>query len=151
VRSPAPRLSHCPDRGELLGRYSKLQKPLIKHLPDASGNPRPSRPLVHAARRRLNPEERRQLAVDYKAGRSTTWLMRTYYLGKGTVLNILKEQGVRMRGQGVPDDRLQEAIDLYKSGWSLMRVGQHVGCSGETVRQALLATGIKLRRRWERM
>jgi len=36
-----------------------------------------------------------------------------------------------MRGQGIPEDRLNQAIDLYQSGWSLVRVGDHFGCSGE--------------------
>lgn len=53
-------------------------------------------------------------------------------------------------GQGIPDDRIEKVIDLYKSGWSLLRVAEHVGCSGETVRQALLGAGITLRKRWER-
>jgi hypothetical protein len=57
--------------------------------------------------------------------------MQIYQLGKGTVLGILAECGVKMRGQGIPEDRLNEAIDLYQSGWSLVRVGDHFGCSGE--------------------
>ncbi len=136
---------------ELLGRYSKIQKPnLTIRSPGASAKPRHSHPLVHAARRRLSADERGQLAADYEAGKSTTWLMRNYHLGKGTVLGILAEHGVKMRGQGIPDDRLREVIDLYKSGQSLMLVAEHIGCSGETVRQALLRAGLKLRKQWER-
>jgi hypothetical protein len=101
---------------ELPGRYSKLQAPdLTLRLPGTTGKPRRSRPLIHAARRRLSTNERRQLAADYEAGRSTTWLMRTYRLGKGTVLSILGEHGVKMRGQGIPDDQIDEAIALYKA------------------------------------
>lgn len=33
--------------------------------------------------------------------------------------NILEQHRVKMRGQGVPPDRLQEAIQLYHSGLSL--------------------------------
>jgi hypothetical protein len=135
---------------ELLGRYSKIQKPMTKRLPDASDKPHRSRPLVHAARRRLSADERRQLTADYVAGHSTTWLMRTYQLGKGTVLNILAEHGVTMRGQGIADDRLNEAIALYKSGLSLKAVAARLDCSSETVRQALMAAGVQVRARWER-
>jgi hypothetical protein len=85
-------------------------------MPAPSGRPHRSHPLVHAARRRLNDTKRSQLAADYKAGRSTTWLMRKYQLGKGTVLGILAEHSVTMRGQGIPHDRLDEAIGLYKRG-----------------------------------
>jgi hypothetical protein len=76
--------------------------------------------------------------------------MQTYQLGKGTVLGILAGNGVKMRGQGIPEDRLNEAIQLYRSGWPLKRVAAHFGCSAETVRQTLLAAGVPLRRQWER-
>jgi hypothetical protein len=135
---------------ELLGRYSKLQKPLTKHIRATSGRLHRSHPHVHAARRRLSDDERSRLAADYKAGRSTTWLMRTYDLGKGTVLSILNEQGVKMRGQGIPEDRLGEVSELYRSGLSLMWIGKKFDCSAETVRRTLLGAGVTLRRQWER-
>jgi DNA-directed RNA polymerase specialized sigma24 family protein len=143
-------MSRLITRVELLGGYSKLPKPLSKRFPDASGKPHRSRPLVHAARRRLTAHERSQLAADYEAGRSTTWLMRSYHLGKGTVLNILAEQDVKMRGQGIPDDQLDDIIELYRSGLSLMRISKKFNCSAETVRQALLNADVTLRRQWER-
>jgi hypothetical protein len=49
---------------------------------------------IHAARKRLGSGVIEQLVSDYEAGSST------YGLGKGTVLGILDEQGVNMRGQG---------------------------------------------------
>jgi hypothetical protein len=115
-----------------------------------SGKPQRSRPRVHAARRRFSSNELAQLVADYQAGRSTTWLMRSYKVGKGTVLGILEEQGVKMRGQGIPDDRLQEAIALYTSGLSLKQVAAQLVCSAETVRQALMAAGVSLRAPWQR-
>jgi hypothetical protein len=60
--------------------------------------------------------------------------MRAYGLGKGTVLGILEEHGVKLRGQGITDDRLGEAIELYRSGLSLNRVAARLDCSAETVR-----------------
>jgi hypothetical protein len=72
--------------------------------------------------RRLTADVRSQLATDYEAGRSTTWLMRAYHMGKGTVLKILAAQDVRMRGQGVPEDRIGEVITFYKGGLSLKAI-----------------------------
>jgi transposase-like protein len=135
---------------ELLVRYSKTQVPKAKRLPVTSDKPRSPHPLIHAARRRLTADERSRLAADYESGRSTTWLMRTYHLGKGTVLNILAEQGVKMRGQGIPADRLSEAVDLYESGLSLKAIAARLDCSAETVRQALIAAGVPMRARRER-
>jgi hypothetical protein len=135
---------------ELLGRYSKIQAPRTTPLCRASGKPQSSTPRVHSAQKRLGPNAVQQLVRDYEAGRSTTWLMQTYGLGKGTVLGILREHGVKMRGQGIPEERLSEAIELYKSGHSLMRISKRFRCSAETVRQALVGAGVKLRRPWER-
>ena len=113
--------------------------------------PKSSRPSpIHAVRRRLSPEQLTQLAADYRAGRSTSWLMQTYRLGQGTVLSLLEEQGLTMRGQGIPDGRLDEAIRLYAAGLSLMKVADRMNCSAETVRQVLLAAGVSMRARWER-
>jgi hypothetical protein len=119
-------------------------------LSSSSGKPQRSHPRVHAARRRLNADELAQVVSDYEAGRSTTWLMQNYQLGKGTVLGILAERGVKMRGQGIPDALLQDAITLYASGLSLQRVATRLHCSAETVRQALIAAGVSLRARWDR-
>jgi len=105
---------------------------------------------IHAALKRLGPDVIQQLVIDYEAGHSATNLMQAYGLGKGTVLGILQEQGVKMRGQGIPDDRLGEVIELYKSGLSLMQISKRLDCSGETVRQALLAAEVRMRAKWER-
>lgn len=105
---------------------------------------------VHHAQRRLGSKAISRLVADYEAGRSTTWIMATYSLGKGTVLSILEQHGVKMRGQGIPDDQVDEVIRLYRSGYSLMRLGQQLDCSAESVRQVLLGVGVTLRKRWER-
>jgi hypothetical protein len=135
---------------ELHGRYSKT--PLLPTFPVTTPRRLPSATpgRIHATRKRLRPDVIQQLVIDYKAGHSATTLMQAYGLGKGTVLGIVQEQGVKMRGHGVPDDRLGEVIELYKSGLSLMRISKQFDCSAETVRQALLGAGITLRRQWER-
>ena len=108
-----------------------------------------AQPRVHDVRRRLGADVIAHLIHDHESGQSTAALMQNYQLGKGTVLSLLAEHGVKMRGQGIPEDQLGEAINLYKSGWSVMRVGKHFGCSAETVRQTLLAAGVPPRRQWE--
>ena len=134
----------------VLWRYSKTSAPLT--VPSVGGprSPRPVGRRVHAVRKRFRPEVIEQLVTDYQAGRSTTWLMQTHKLGKGTVLSILEEHGVRMRGQGIPEDRVEDVIRLYRSGLSLMRLSHQLDCSAETVRQVLLGAGVTLRKRWDR-
>jgi hypothetical protein len=54
-------------------------------------------------------------------------------LGRGTVLGILREQGVHNRGQGIRDDRLGEVIELFREGLSLMHISKLFDCSAEAV------------------
>jgi hypothetical protein len=135
---------------EVLGRYSKIPPPLT--LPPARRQKRartvPGR--IHSVRKRLGPDVIRQLVRDYEAGESTTALTQSYALGKGTVLRILEDNNVKMRGQGISDGQLAEALRLYNNGWALQQVGGHFDCTAETVRQALMVAGIPLRAPWER-
>jgi hypothetical protein len=135
---------------ELLGRYSKTPPLPTFHASRRQTSPATAPGRIHAAHKRLGPDVIQQLIRDYEAGHSTTTLMRVYGLGKGTVLGILEEEGVKMRCQGIPEDRLSEVIRLYRAGHSLMRLSAQFDCSSETVRLLLLRAGVSLRRPWER-
>lgn len=134
----------------VLTRYSKIAAPTAVPFDRPRREPDVASPRVGAVRRRLRPELIAQLVADYEAGHSTTQLMQTYGPGKATVLSILAECDVKMRGRGIPDNRLQEAIQLYRGGLSLKAVAHRLDCSAETVRQALMAVGVTMRARWER-
>lgn len=132
---------------ELIGRYSNQTIGPLIHI-STTVEPGPlARPRVHNAQKRLGPDKVAQLIADYQAGEPSTALTQRYHLGKGTVLKILKDHGITMRRQGFPTDRLQEAIQCYAGGWSTQRIGDHLSCDKESVRQALLRVGITLRPR----
>jgi DNA-directed RNA polymerase specialized sigma24 family protein len=97
--------------------------------------------------RRLTAKDRTALIEAYIAGTPSIELMERFDLGKGSVLSVLHEAKVPMRGQGLPADRLDQARTLYQSGLSLRAVGAEVGCDAETVRKALKAAGIRIRPR----
>lgn len=50
-----------------------------------------------------------------------------------TVSNILHRHDVLMRRRGLSPDQVDDAIHLYHLGWSLARVGQHLGVDHTTV------------------
>jgi DNA-directed RNA polymerase specialized sigma24 family protein len=58
--------------------------------------------------------------------------------------------GVQLRRQGIPADRVDEAVRLYGDGWSCQRLAERYGCDAETVRQALKRRTVRLRSPWER-
>jgi hypothetical protein len=114
---------------EVIQRYSKMTD--VTRLRRSTGvrDVPTARPQVHEVRRRLTKETIEQLVADYEAGLSTPALVEKYHLAKGTVLNLLKEHGTTMRHQLMTEAEIVEAIQLYRAGWSLARVGQHLRMS----------------------
>lgn len=140
---------------ELLGRYSKLRPgPLIQRAlrsdrlvePDRE-EPRHDAPRIHKPSRRLTPKDREALIDAYLAGETSLQLMERFNLGKGSVLSVLHEANVPMRGRGLPAEQLEQAVTHYESGLSLRAVGAELGCDAKTVRKALKAAGVAIRPR----
>jgi hypothetical protein len=131
-------------------RYSKLPGPprfcrstSVRNIPVA-------RPRIHEVRRRLSQETIAQLVADYEAGQSTPALEAKYGVAKATVLKLLEEHGVTMRHQLMTETETAEAIQLYQQGWSLARVGEHLGRNPSTIQGVLRRAGVARRQRWER-
>lgn len=51
-----------------------------------------------------------------------------------------------IRRQGLPEDKVAEAAELYRSGLTLAQVGERYGVSVNAVRSKLLAVGVEMRR-----
>ena len=98
-----------------MGRYSKI--PILPkiHKSNTLSN-RPIAHRIHEARRRLDQATVAQLVADYEAGAPSTELMVRYRLGKGTVLQLLREHDVKLRNQGARNFSLEQAIELYQAG-----------------------------------
>jgi hypothetical protein len=140
-----------------MGRYSKTSQHLtrIEHVIQMAQNPGPPRPRpvlprVHKVELRLDPAVIAQIAADYEAGATTPDLMAQYQLGKGTVLRLLRAQGVEIRNQSLTPTELGEAIRLYQSGWSLARVGAHFGRDASLIHISFKRAGVPRRKPWER-
>jgi hypothetical protein len=130
---------------ELVQRYSKLAN-LSKLCPSATVRPVPvAPPRIHNAQKRLGPDLISQLVTDYQAGASTTDLMVSYGLGKGTVLRLLRDNGVQLRHQSLTAEQLKEAIQLYQQGWTLARVGNHFGRDASFIHVTFKRAGVPRR------
>lgn len=92
--------------------------------------------------RRRSQEAIDRLVSAYLTGVPTTQLVQEFNLGKGTVLRILRDAGVAMRRQGLPDDQLPEAAALYESGVPLARIAERYGVSTKNVHTRLRAAGV---------
>ncbi|MFI9844689.1 helix-turn-helix domain-containing protein [Nonomuraea sp. NPDC051941] len=66
-------------------------------------------------------------------------------MSNDAVSNILHRHGVPMRRRGLSPDQVDDAIHLYNLGWSLARVGAHLGVNHTTVLNELRERGIPTR------
>lgn len=83
----------------------------------------------------------------YEAGETTQQIGNRYGISKTRVANVLREQGVAIRRQGLNDEQVGEASMLYAAGRSLAWLGARYGVSHTTVAMALRRRGFQMRRR----
>ncbi len=91
------------------------------------------------------------MVAEYQAGAAMKVLAQSWGLHRTTVAAQLRRAGVSLRRQGVPDERLAEAVRLYGEGWSCQRLAERYDCDDETVRQTLKRAGVRLRVPWQRL
>jgi len=95
--------------------------------------------------RRLPQQTLDELVARYLAGLPTPQLCREYHLGKSTVLRLLRDRGVQMRRQGLSPEQLPRAVQLYESGWSLVRVAGQLGVSARHAQDRPRGAGVVMR------
>ena len=94
---------------------------------------------------RLSDEARAAVIERYEAGETTTALAEAYGVAKSTVLGILRANSVVVRRQPLTPEQVSEATRLYNSGLSLSQVAERLRVNQETMRVALLRSGLALR------
>jgi DNA-directed RNA polymerase specialized sigma24 family protein len=101
-----------------------------------------TRKQVH---RRLQPVQIDELADRYLAGATLKELSKQYRVHRTTVSELLEQRGVQRRYRSLSVDQVAEAVKLYESGLSLVRVGDVLQANSGTVWQALKRKGVPLR------
>jgi transposase len=104
-------------------------------------------PQTQRVDRRLSAETIAVLVQAYQDGASTPELRHRYDLSQGSVIKILHEHAVEMRGQGLADGEILAAAKLYRSGKTLAQLGERFGVSPNAVRRALVSAGVVMRAR----
>jgi DNA-binding NarL/FixJ family response regulator len=86
------------------------------------------------------------LVAKYEAASSTVSSYKERCgLGKGSVLSILREAGVKVRRQAMTDERLEEIKQLYQSGLTIREVAADLAMPKTTVQDALARLGQAMR------
>jgi hypothetical protein len=78
------------------GRLLLMRRDALTHR---RSHPQPARRVPQRVDRRLGNETLERIVVEYVAGAPTTALVRTYGIGKGTLLRLLREHRVSIRHQ----------------------------------------------------
>lgn len=141
---------------ELVGRYSKpvyqgrRLRRMVELVEKSAKMPVRARESVsreHRVDRRLSVETIAELVQAYRDGVGTPQLRQRYGLSQGSVIKILHENGVVMRGQGLAVSDLATAAELHRGGATLAQLGQQFAVSPNAVRRALVAVGVVMRAR----
>jgi lambda repressor-like predicted transcriptional regulator len=77
-------------------------------------------------------------------------LAQQFGVHRTTVAGCLRKLGIPLRRQGLSPTELDQAAALYRQGWSLVRLGEKLGCDAETVRQRFKQVGVVRRGPHER-
>ena len=127
-------------------QVSELES-LLRELPDVSGPLRPARRgRLPGSARQLDSQQVQELISGYVAGATVyRQLSELFGVDRRTVSALLHRHGVPMRRRGLSPDQVDDAIRLYKSCWSLARIGEHLNVDPTTVLTRLRERGIPTR------
>jgi lambda repressor-like predicted transcriptional regulator len=85
------------------------------------------------------------LVDGYRAGVAVKGLAIEFGVHRTTVTQHLQRNGVPLRRRGLDDQQVDQAMHLYRQGWSLARVGARLHVDTHTVRTVLRARGVPMR------
>jgi len=94
---------------------------------------------------RLSVNEAALLCCDYREGATVYELAAKYGCHRNSVSAHLKRNGVKMRVRSLTEDQILQAIELYESGLSLVKVKERMGVTSETIRLRLIERGVVMR------
>ena len=96
-------------------------------------------------RRRLSPQAIDGIVGRYTAGEKTPALSREFGISESGLRNLLRAEGVTLRGHAITPEDAERAVQLYEGGWTITQVVAHIGYSHGTIRSALLKRGTAIR------
>jgi len=135
-------------RNSNLGHLCKKWAELRKRINESPAQPPLSRRDAPKPRskRFLTAEDVTDIVDRYESGETTQEIGKRYGISKTRVADVLCEQGVAIRRQGLNHEQVDEAATQYAAGRSLAWLGARYGVSHTTVATALRRQGLQLRR-----
>lgn len=81
----------------------------------------------------------------YRAGSTILELAARHDCDRKTVIRYLKLHCVETRYRALSPPQIDEAVRLYESGLSLIKIGEVVGADPKTVKSRLIERGVTMR------
>lgn len=103
--------------------------------------------LPRSLRRRLSPQAIDELVARYRAGEVVPALSQEYGISASGLRELLRAEGLSLRGHKITVADTKQAVRLYVSGLTIDQVAKQVGYSWGTIRRVLLQNGVTLRAR----
>ncbi len=107
---------------------------------DARG---PNVRVLRQVQRRLASAELATLIAEYEAGARVGELAKVYRLHRTTVARHVA--GAGKTRPVMTEAQIDEAVVLYRDGWTLHNVGQHLGVADQTIRRVLVEREVRIR------
>ena len=98
-------------------------------------------------RRRLSPQAIDELKARYTPGEKTPALSREFGISESGCRDLLRSEGVSLRGHPITPEDAEKAVLLYAGGLTITQVVKEVGYSHNTIRTALLKDRVVVRER----
>ena len=96
---------------------------------------------------RLDKQQRQQVEAEYHAGVAIKDIATEFGIHRKTVREIALAAGLTPHPRGLQPEDVGRAATLYRSGWSLARIGDEYGINASTVMNALKREGVAMRPR----
>lgn len=96
-------------------------------------------------RRRLSPQTIEELVVRYTAGEKTLALSREFGISDSGLRQLLRADGVTLRGHAMTVQDAETAVHLYGRGMTIKQVVAQIGYSAGTIRKVLRKHGVAIR------
>ena len=101
--------------------------------------------IPYSPKRHLSPDHIEQIVAGYLAGTTARELGKRFEVDRTTVSGILKSNGVTMRQHPMQTAEIEQAIQLYKSGWSLVKIAERIPYDPSTIWRTLRLRRVEMR------
>lgn len=118
---------------------------LLRQMPAEMCAKEKQPPKPRSLRRRLTPQVIEELVARYTAGEKTPALSQAFGISESGLRDLLRAEGVSLRGHPIMPEDTEQAVQLYARGFTITAVAAQLGYAHGTIRSALLKRGIALR------